>query len=85
MDQHLFIVARDSPGLREYLAREFSTEENVEVILDRRAGPDRRSGHDRRGAPRAPVAPDRRATDRRALRLVDDQIRSLGYAMLRLD
>ena len=84
MDQHLFIVARDSPGLREYLAREFSTEQNVEVILDRRAGPDRRSGHDRRGAPRGPVAPDRRATDRRALRAVDDQIRSLGYAMLRL-
>jgi len=84
MDQHLFIVARDSPGLREYLAREFSTEQNVEVILDRRAGHDRRSGDDRRAAPRGPLEPDRRATDRRAPRVVDEQLRSLGYAMLRL-
>src|SRR5438093_356055 len=51
-DRHLFLISRDQPGLWDYLRREFSSEENVEVILDRRLGRDRRSGHDRRAVPR---------------------------------
>ena len=82
MNQHLFIVARDESDLCTYLQREFSTEENVEVILDRREGQDRRSGRDRRTAPRSESAQDRRAADRRVRKAVDGQLRSYGYAML---
>ena len=34
-ERHLFIIARDQPSLWEYLRREFSSEENVEVIFSR--------------------------------------------------
>ena len=40
-DRHLFLISRDQPGLLDYLRREFSSEENVEVILDRRLERDR--------------------------------------------
>lgn len=82
-DRHLFIVARDQGDLCSYLQREFSTEAAVEVFLDRRQG-QRRSGLDRRVAPRSQDAQDRRATDRRSRPFVDTQLRSLGYAMLRV-
>ena len=35
-ERHLFIIARDQASLWEYLRREFASETNVEVILDRR-------------------------------------------------
>src|SRR6266446_6588557 len=51
-ERHLFIIARDQASLWEYLRREFASETNVEVILDRRLGRDRRSAFDRlRDAP----------------------------------
>ena len=91
MERHLFLVARDQPDLHEYLAREFVSEGNVEVILDRRVGPERRGDHDRRRTPRAGAArAERREAERRLLaerrlrQFVDSQLRSLGYAMLRI-
>ncbi len=47
MTRHYFIVARDQTSLCEYLARQFASEENVEVFLDRRSGHERRvaDGH----------------------------------------
>ena len=76
MTRHYFIVARDQASLCEYLAREFASEENVEVFVDRRSGRDRRRAqHDRSTV-------ERRVTDRRRRLGVDTQLRSLGYAML---
>ena len=84
-DRHLFLISCDQPGLWDYLRREFSSEENVEVILDRRLGRDRRSGHDRRAVPRlvGSAVSDRRIAEQRTRAPVDAQLRTLGYAMLR--
>ena len=79
MADHLFVVSRQQPDLFSYLAREFSSEADVRVILDRREG-DRRSQGERRATPRG----DRRNTDRRALGEVSGQINSIGYAFIRV-
>lgn len=84
MGRHLFIVARDQSDLCTYLQREFSSEGNVEVFLDRRQGPDRRSGLDRRTAPRSSPAEDRRSAERRTRPFVATQLRTYGYAMLQV-
>jgi hypothetical protein len=79
MTRHYFIVARDQTSLCDYLARQFASEENVEVFLDRR------SGHDRRAQEfNAAAVIERRNTDRRHQPFVDTQLRSLGYAMFRV-
>ena len=38
MVKHLFIVSRQQPDLFSYLSREFSSESEVTVIIDRRQG-----------------------------------------------
>src|SRR5688500_12428818 len=48
MTEHLFIVTRQRPDLYGYLSREFSSEANVRVLVERRAGERRRQG-ERRG------------------------------------
>src|SRR5262244_1076052 len=78
MTRHYFIVARDQTSLCEYLTRQFAAEENVEVFLDRR------SGRDRRTAEAGADTVERRSTDRRHQPFVDTQLRSLGYAMFRV-
>src|SRR5215813_1872331 len=78
MTRHYFIVARDQISLCEYLTRQFAAEENVEVFLDRR------SGRDRRTAEANGDAVERRSSDRRNQPFVDTQLRSLGYAMFRV-
>jgi len=87
MARHYFIVARDQTSLCEYLSRQFASEENVEVFLDRRAPQDRRKPREPRerslAGSNGTVVADRRATDRRQQPFVDSQLRSLGYAMLR--
>ncbi len=85
-ERHLFIIARDQASLWEYLRREFASETNVEVILDRRLGRDRRSAFDRI-APLGPMGEtmdDRRTGERRIRDFVAAQLRSIGYAMLRI-
>jgi hypothetical protein len=79
MADHLFIVSRQQPDLYSYLSREFSSEADVRVIVDRREGERRHQG-ERRSTPRG----DRRQTDRRALGEVSGQISSLGYAFIRV-
>jgi hypothetical protein len=74
---HLFIVARREPDLYTYLLREFSTESDVRVIVDRRVG-ERRTGA---GTPQT----ERRRGDRRAHSHISRQLSSLGYAFVRLD
>jgi hypothetical protein len=75
--QHLFIVDRQQPDLFSYLAREFSGEPEVTVILDRRRGERRRS--------RRPGAPaDRRQSDRRSKGEPLSQLSTLGYAFVRV-
>lgn len=78
-EQHLFVVASDLDDLCAYLRREFSMEDNVQIVLDRRRA-------ERRGrvGPGPWAAKDRRASQRRGRPFVDTQLRSLGYAMLRL-
>jgi len=76
---HLFIVSRQQLDLYRYLSREFSTEVDVQVILDRRYG-ERRIHDERRSATRG----DRRATDRRGPSENGTQINTLGYAFVRL-
>jgi hypothetical protein len=78
MTRHYFIVARDQTSLCDYLARQFASEENVEVFLDRR------SGHERRAEGLGGAAVERRSTERRHQPFVDTQLRSLGYAMFRV-
>ena len=79
MPEHLFIVARSQLDLFRYLAREFSTEGDVQVIQDRRYG-ERRLLGERRATPRG----DRRQTDRRTPSEIGSQINTLGYAFVRL-
>ena len=84
MARHYFIVARDQTSLCEYLSRQFASEENVEVFLDRRGPQDRRKLRERiLAGSNGNVIVDRRASDRRQQPFVDSQLRSLGYAMLR--
>ena len=73
MSQHLFIVSRQQADLYSYLAREFSEEPEVRVILDRRQG----DGH-------APEAADRRQSERRANDETRSQLTTVGYAFVRL-
>ena len=77
--RHYFIVARDQTSLCEYLVRQFASEENVAVFLDRRSGRDRRMADDKENTV------DRRTADRRHQPFVDTQLRSLGYAMFRVE
>jgi hypothetical protein len=78
--EHLFIVARSQVDLYRYLSREFSTEADVQVIVDRRHGERRLSG-ERREMPRG----DRRRAQRRVHKDVSTQINTLGYAFVRLN
>ena len=79
MGQHLFIVSRQSPDLFSYLSREFSSEPDVTVILDRRQS-QRRQSRERRAAGRS----DRRQGDRRIKAEIYTQLATLGYAFVRL-
>jgi hypothetical protein len=74
---HLFIVSRLEPQLFEHLSREFASEADVTVILDRRLGERRRAAQTR--------GVERRRGDRRTLGHIPRQLRSLGYAFVRVD
>ena len=47
MARTLFIVSRRHPDLYEYLKERFASDDQVEVILDRRAGVARQAGAER--------------------------------------
>lgn len=77
MPRYIFIVARGHPELRAHLAREFITEEGVEVLIDRRQG-DRRRRRDTR-------PDDRRRFDRRAHPPIKHELRTLNFALVRAE
>jgi len=78
---HLFIVSRLEPDLYNHLAREFSSEEDVRVIVDRRVGERRALAGDGGGGQQV----ERRQGDRRRQAHVARQLSSLGYDFVRLD
>lgn len=75
MATHLFIVAWDRPDLWDYWRRWFSGVEDVQVILDRRR-------RERRQTARA-HEPERRGAGRRSELGIDEELRSLGFAIVR--
>ena len=77
MARHLFIVARDQPDLWAHLAREFSGEEGVEVVLDRRLAQRRRTP--------VPSAQERRSRERRARPSVHQELASMNFALVPAD
>ena len=66
--RHLLIISRYHPGLYDYVRARFASEDNVEVVLDRRRGRDRRSVVVTAGV-------ERRSADRRARPHVDVALR----------
>ena len=70
----IFIVARYNPQLYEYLQREFSGQDRVRIIMDRRVSERRQS----RGA----AAEERRQSDRRQHADVDTNLRERGFVIL---
>jgi len=53
----LFIVSRQHPELYELLVERFQDDRKVEVILDRRVGPQERAGNDGVNDRRQPPSP----------------------------
>jgi hypothetical protein len=70
---HLVIVAKPNVNLYEYLSQKFADDPNVQVVLDRREGQDRR--------PDGGASVERRAADRRRL-AIDSALRSRGLAVV---
>jgi hypothetical protein len=77
MARHLFIVDRRQPALFSYLARSFSAEPDVTVILDRRQG--------ERGTPSdQATSSEPRPVERRLKAEISRDLSTLGYAFVRL-
>jgi len=75
MARYLFIVAGDQPELCAHLAREFSGEPGVAVVLDRRHS-DRRQ----RAEPETPL--ERRRAARRSRAPIQNELRTLNFALV---
>jgi hypothetical protein len=75
--KQILVVARDRQKLFEYAKRAFSGNSSVEVVLDRRRSERRTAG--------GPSSPDRRRGDRRLMNEIDNHLRALGWAVVRLD
>ena len=71
----LFIVSRDQHDLHSYLTKEFVRDEQIQIILDRRLG-------DRRKRAQSKGQEQRHAPRRRGL-AVQEQVRSVGFAVVR--
>lgn len=71
----IFVVARDQPVLFETLRREFASDREIEVVMDRRQGERRQTA--------VPYAEERRRAERRVRNDVETQLRSLGWALVR--
>jgi hypothetical protein len=74
--RQLIVVARDRHVLFEELRRAFAGNATVQVVLDRRAG-DRRQR-------RLPQPLDRRTVERRRRRETAEDLRTRGWALVRL-
>ena len=76
--KQIVVVERDRQKLYEYVKRAFSGNASVDVVLDRRRS-------ERRGAGDRSRASDRRRGDRRLMNEIDNHLRALGWAVVRLD
>ncbi len=76
--KQIVVVERDRQKLYEYVKRAFSGNTSVDVVLDRRRS-------ERRGAGDRSRGPDRRRGDRRLMNEIDNHLRALGWAVVRLD
>jgi NAD(P)-dependent dehydrogenase (short-subunit alcohol dehydrogenase family) len=76
MHRYLFVVSRDQPELCAHLAREFSDEDGVQVVLDRRQS-------DRRAQRAAAAEAERRRADRRLHPSITQTLESLNFALVR--
>ncbi len=77
MARFLYVVARDRLDLYDRLVAEFSREDDVKVVVDRR----RRQRRQTAGT----HEPDRRRLDRRGRRDLDGELQSVGSFITRLD
>jgi len=78
MARHLFIVSRQHPRLYEYLVERFRDDGKVTVLVDRRGGERRRATPDRSTA-------ERRGSDRRQGRPVDDNLNVRSHLIVTVD
>lgn len=78
MTRYLFIVARDEPELCAHLAREFSGEAGVEVVLDRRRV-------ERRQRRAAGLPSERRRGARRTHAPIQGELQALNFALVTAD
>jgi hypothetical protein len=77
MARFMYVVARDRLELYDRLVAEFSREDDVKVVVDRRRSQRRQAA----GA----HEPDRRRSDRRGRSELDVELRSVGSFITRLD
>jgi hypothetical protein len=75
MPRHLFIVSREVPHLADYMRLSFANEPEVQVLVDRRVGPDRRTRA-------TAVVLERRTGERRAKAFLDHQLRQYFHALV---
>jgi hypothetical protein len=75
VDPLLFIVGRNQPDLHDYLTTEFRRDDQIQIIVDRRLADRRRRVE--------PHPLDQRRTARRRELAMEEQIRSVGVAMVR--
>jgi hypothetical protein len=75
--KHLLVVARHRRELYEQIKRAFAGHETVQVVLDRRV----RQRRERKETPGL----ERRRQDRRSRSAIDEQLRTIGWALVLLD
>ena len=74
MARYVFIVARDQPDLWAHLAREFSGETGVQVVMDRRQLDRRQREHT--------ASQERRQVDRRSRPSIRHELASMNFALV---
>ena len=75
LDPLLFIMSRDQRDLHDYLTKEFRRDEQIQIILDRRLADRRRRAE--------PKPRDQRLGARRRSVAVQEQVKSVGFAVVR--
>lgn len=78
MPRYLFIVAKEHPELCAHLEREFTGEDGVRVVLDRRCADRRKTHADLHGD-------DRRRTVRRSHPPLQQELAALNFALVRAE
>ena len=74
LSRERFIVATEDQALYEYLTREFAGRPEIDVMIDRRRGERRRE--------RLATTFERRTGNRRSRSRIDDDLGTLGFAVI---